>query len=106
MIATEGTVKGGAYVRAIQARIQAPVVQQACPLFVPMAEEGVTEGRSPRRWRTAISIRIGDNAAAARAGSGLHAFSRAEGRDRARRRPGRELVDSAATTADAVGTDS
>jgi glutamate racemase len=41
VIATEGTVKGGAYVRAIG---QAPVVQQACPLFVPMAEEGMTEG--------------------------------------------------------------
>ena len=44
VIATEGTVKGGAYVRAIQAHSQAPVVQQACPLFVPMAEEGLIEG--------------------------------------------------------------
>jgi glutamate racemase len=44
VIATEGTVKGGAYVRAIQAYSQAPVVQQACPLFVPMAEEGLTDG--------------------------------------------------------------
>jgi len=44
VIATEGTVKGGAYVRAIHAHGQAPVVQQACPLFVPMAEEGLTDG--------------------------------------------------------------
>jgi len=44
VIATEGTVKGGAYVRAIHALSAAPVVQQACPLFVPMAEEGLTEG--------------------------------------------------------------
>ena len=44
VIATEGTVKGGAYVRAIHAHSQAPVVQQACPLFVPMAEEGLVEG--------------------------------------------------------------
>ncbi|MGC9955172.1 MAG: glutamate racemase [Rhizomicrobium sp.] len=44
VIATEGTVKGGAYVRAIQAHGQAPVVQQACPLFVPMAEEGLVDG--------------------------------------------------------------
>jgi glutamate racemase len=44
VIATEGTVKGGAYVRAIGARGSAPVVQQACPLFVPMSEEGLTEG--------------------------------------------------------------
>ena len=44
VIATEGTVKGGAYVRAIHAHSQAPVVQQACPLFVPMAEEGLIDG--------------------------------------------------------------
>jgi glutamate racemase len=44
VIATEGTVKGGAYVRAIHAHGQAPVVQQACPLFVPMAEEGLVDG--------------------------------------------------------------
>lgn len=44
VIATEGTVKGGAYVRAIQARRATPVVQQACPLFVPMTEEGLVAG--------------------------------------------------------------
>jgi glutamate racemase len=45
VIATEGTVKGGAYVRAIQARSpQMPVVQQACPLFVSLAEEGLRDG--------------------------------------------------------------
>jgi len=45
VIATEGTVKGGAYVRAIQDRApQMPVVQQACPLFVALAEEGLRDG--------------------------------------------------------------
>jgi glutamate racemase len=44
VIATEGTVKGGAYVAAIHALSSAPVVQQACPLFVPLAEEGLTQG--------------------------------------------------------------
>jgi glutamate racemase len=45
VIATEGTVRGGAYVRAIQALApQMPVVQQACPLFVALAEEGITQG--------------------------------------------------------------
>jgi glutamate racemase len=45
IIATEGTVKGGAYRRAIGARApDVPVVQQACPLFVPLAEEGIVEG--------------------------------------------------------------
>ena len=41
VIATEGTVRAGAYTRAIRAiddRVQ--VVEQACPLFVPLAEEG------------------------------------------------------------------
>ncbi|HEU4548909.1 MAG TPA: glutamate racemase [Rhizomicrobium sp.] len=45
VIATEGTVKGGAYVRAIQALSPSmPVVQQAAPLFVGLAEEGLTQG--------------------------------------------------------------
>ncbi len=45
IIATEGTVKGGAYVRAIQDRAASvPVIQQACPLFVAIAEEGLVEG--------------------------------------------------------------
>ena len=45
VIATEGTVKGGAYERAIHARrSDASVTQQACPLFVALAEEGLTQG--------------------------------------------------------------
>ena len=45
VIGTEGTVKGGAYLRAIHARdASAEVVQQACPLFVPLAEEGLIGG--------------------------------------------------------------
>jgi glutamate racemase len=45
IIATEGTVKGGAYVRAIEAHASSvPVIQQACPLFVSIAEEGLVEG--------------------------------------------------------------
>ena len=45
VIATEGTVNGGAYERAIHARNPAAVVtQQACPLFVALAEEGLTHG--------------------------------------------------------------
>lgn len=45
VIATEGTVNGDAYLRAI--RRHAPdmeVMQQACPLFVPLAEEGLVGG--------------------------------------------------------------
>ena len=48
VLATEGTVKGGAYVRAIHAlNAHAQVVQKACPLFVPLAEEGVIGGNIP-----------------------------------------------------------
>lgn len=48
VIATEGTVKGGAYLRAIHAlQPTARVVQRACPLFVALAEEGWTQGPVP-----------------------------------------------------------
>jgi glutamate racemase len=41
VIATEGTVRGGSYPRAIAAlRPDSRVVQQPCPLFVTLAEEG------------------------------------------------------------------
>lgn len=49
VLATEGTVKGGAYVRAIQALApRMPVVQQAAPLFVALAEEGLATGEIAR----------------------------------------------------------
>lgn len=45
VIATEGTVRGGAYERAILARRpDARVVQTPCPLFVALAEEGWVGG--------------------------------------------------------------
>lgn len=48
VIATEGTVRGGAYVRAIRAlKPEAQVIQRACPLFVALAEEGWTNGKVP-----------------------------------------------------------
>ena len=49
IIATEGTVKGGAYVRAIHAHApDLPVAQQAAPLLVPLAEEGLVSGEIAR----------------------------------------------------------
>ncbi len=45
VLATEGTVQGGAYVRAIHAlRPDAHVTQVACQIFVALAEEGWSEG--------------------------------------------------------------
>jgi glutamate racemase len=49
VLATEGTVRGGAYARAIHALTpNAHVAQTPCPLFVALAEEGWTEGDVPR----------------------------------------------------------
>jgi glutamate racemase len=45
VLATEGTVRGGAYQRAItHSKPNARVIAQACSLFVALAEEGWTEG--------------------------------------------------------------
>jgi glutamate racemase len=45
VIGTRSTVESGAYVRAIhEVSPDIQVFQKACPLFVPLAEEGLTEG--------------------------------------------------------------
>jgi len=46
VIGTRATVRSGAYVRAIERAGQTHIVplQQPCPLFVPLAEEGWTQG--------------------------------------------------------------
>lgn len=47
VLATEGTVQGGAYERAIHAlRADAHVTQVACQVFVALAEEGWSEGEA------------------------------------------------------------
>jgi len=44
VIATESTVQSGAYTKAIhRADANATVIERACPLFVPLAEEGWAE---------------------------------------------------------------
>lgn len=50
VLGTRGTVSSQAYVEAIH-RVDPTrrVVQQACPLFVPLAEEGWTEGAIPEQ---------------------------------------------------------
>jgi glutamate racemase len=48
VIGTEGTIASGAYQRAlVEARADVVTFTQACPLFVPLAEEGWTEGDVP-----------------------------------------------------------
>jgi glutamate racemase len=48
VIATHGTVNSGAYQAGMQkARPECTVFAQACPLFVPLAEEGWSDGDIP-----------------------------------------------------------
>lgn len=49
VLGTPATVASGAYQSALQRLAPvAPVIARACPLFVPLAEEGWTEGEVPR----------------------------------------------------------
>jgi len=49
VIGTLGTIGSGAYTRALErARPGVEVFPKACPLFVPLAEEGWTQGEVPR----------------------------------------------------------
>lgn len=49
VIATEGTVRGGAYARAIRKLMSdAEIVQQPCQVFVALAEEGWTDSPATR----------------------------------------------------------
>jgi glutamate racemase len=64
VIATEATVRGGAYQRAIaRIRPDARVFAAACPLFVALAEEGWTEGEvaaaAARRYLEPLFTRCG-----------------------------------------------
>ena len=102
VLATEGTVQGGAYERAIQAlRPDAHVTQVACQIFVALAEEGWSEGEAVDAVTRALSR--APRCAHRYRGARLHALSAACRRDRrvswaSRRR----VVDSAATTARAT----
>ena len=50
VIGTPSTIRSGAYQSALRALMPDADVQcQACPLFVPLAEEGWTEGAVPRQ---------------------------------------------------------
>ncbi|MBI1262057.1 MAG: glutamate racemase [Rhizobiales bacterium] len=104
VLATEATVRGGAYLRAIHALApQADVVQKACGLFVTLAEEGWIKGdvaeAAARRYLEPLfkgrqkpdTIVLGCTHFPVLA----RVIARVVG-------PGVKLVDSAATTARAV----
>jgi glutamate racemase len=102
VIATEGTVRGGAYLHAIQQRAPGiSVVQRACPLFVALAEEGLVEGEIAELIAHRYLDSLFADAPAALVLGCTHfpvlakTIARVAG-------PNVALVDSAATTADAV----
>lgn len=50
ILGTVGTVKSGAYERALrQAGFEGTILARACPLFVPLVEEGWTDGEVPEQ---------------------------------------------------------
>jgi glutamate racemase len=107
VIATEGTVKGGAYQREIaRLRPDARVAAQACSLFVALAEEGWTDGPVVE----AIAHRYLDELFARDAGLdtlllGCTHFPVLTDALRAVVGPSIAIVDSAQTTAAAVAAD-
>ncbi len=103
---TEGTIRGGAYERAIRKRRpDAVVLGQPCPLFVALAEEAWTQGEVPElAARRYLEPHLGSDKALDTVVLGCTHFpvlcdvvQRVVG-------PGVTVVDSAKTTATAVSS--
>lgn len=98
VIGTEATVAGGRYAQALRAG-GVRVISQACPLFVPLAEEGWTEGEVARLTaeRYLASLRGGPDTVIL----GCTHYPLLAGVIAAAL-PGVQLVDSATATAEAT----
>ena len=101
VLATEGTVRGGAYERAILAlRPEAHVTQVVCQVFVALAEEGWSEGEAvdavTERYLAHLDARV-DTVVL-----GCTHFPLLAGAISRQLGPTRRVVDSAATTARAT----
>ena len=106
VLATESTVKRHAYAQAIRRLTpDARVDEQACSLFVALAEEGWTEGAVPesvaRTYLTPLMTRA-DGDVPDTVVLGCTHFPLLEDTIRAALGPGATIVDSATTTAEAV----
>ena len=104
VLATEGTVKGGAYLRAIHALApEMRVVQQPCQVFVALAEEGWTDSpvavESARHYLEPL---FRGNEAPDTIVLGCTHFPVLAGAIRQTIGDGVAIVDSAETTAEAV----
>jgi glutamate racemase len=109
VVATEGTIAGGAYQRAIhRLNAKAQVIAAACSLFVSLAEEGWVEGAIAeavaRRYLEPIFARDGalDAAPADTLVLGCTHFPALGATIRQVLPPWVRIIDSAATTAAAV----
>lgn len=104
VLATEGTVAGGAYLRAIHARApEAHVVQAAATVFVALAEEGWTDGAvTEAAVRAYLAPLFETEPAPDTLVLGCTHFPVLADVIRAQLPRGTALVDSATTTADAV----
>lgn len=107
VIATEGTVQGGAYQRAIaELRPDATVIARACSLFVALAEEGWTDGPIAdavvHRYLDAV---FGEHPAVDTLLLGCTHFPLLFNALKAAVPPGIAIVDSAQTTAQALVED-
>ncbi len=109
VLGTEGTIRGGAYERAIRRhRPEATVTGRPCPLFVSLAEEGWVQGAVP----VAVAERYVADLVASRGGRPAHDtlvlgcthFPVLRAVIASVAGPQVTLVDSAATTADVVAT--
>jgi glutamate racemase len=101
VLATEATVKGGAYERAIHAvRPDAVVTQIACQIFVALAEEGWSEGAAveavTERYLSHLDARVDAVVL------GCTHFPLLAAAIASQLGPTRRVVDSAATTAAAA----
>ncbi len=102
VLGTEGTVAGGAYQRLLALRApDVPVVAQACPLFVPLVEEGWTSGSVPEQVAEAYLGALRGKIDTAILGCTHYPLLKPVIADVL---PGVTLVDSANATADAVRT--
>jgi glutamate racemase len=107
VIATENTVRGGAYQRAIGRRLPSAVVTaRACPLFVALAEEGWIDGpiveAVARRYLDDLFLATGPDDRPDTLVLGCTHFPVVAPTLRAVLGPGVAIVDSAATTAAAL----
>jgi len=100
VLGTEGTIAGGAYEAALRERSPGlDVVTRACPLFVPLVEEGWLEGEVPRATAEAYLADLRGRVQTAILGCTHYPLLRATLQDAL---PNVTLIDSATATAAAV----